>query len=177
MTERTLVLLRHAKSDWSQGVSDLSRPLGRRGRRQASQAGRWLADNLATVDLAVVSPARRARSTWELASASLGTVTPARLDDRVYAASVNDLLDVVRGLPEALETVVLVGHNPGLQELVARLTGVDVPMPTSALAVVEVSGPWSGAGRSSAALRAAGRPPARSCGGPPATAAPPEEDR
>jgi phosphohistidine phosphatase len=171
MTERTVVLLRHAKSDWSQGASDLSRPLGRRGRRQASQAARWLADNLATVDLAVVSPARRARSTWELASAPLGSAIPTRLDDRVYAASVNDLLDIVRRLPEPLETVVLVGHNPGLHELVARLTGVDVPMPTSALAVVEVSGPWSGAGHSPTVLRASGRPPG------PAATAPQEENR
>src|SRR6478735_578713 len=64
---RTLVLLRHAKSDWSTGEPDPRRPLAGRGRRQAPEAGRWLAANLDAIDLAVVSPATRARQTWELA--------------------------------------------------------------------------------------------------------------
>ena len=66
MSERTLILLRHAKSDWSGSVPDVDRPLARRGHRQAPQAGRWLADNIDSIDLAVVSPANRARRTWEL---------------------------------------------------------------------------------------------------------------
>lgn len=159
MPARTLILLRHAKSDWSGDESDLDRPLARRGQRQAPQAGRWLAANVDGIDLAVVSPAARARRTWELVSAELEAVPRTRVDDRVYAASVGGLLAVVRELPDDLDTVVLVGHNPGLEELVTELTGEWVPMPTSALAVLTLPGSWVTAVRGSAALTASGRPP------------------
>ena len=160
MAERTLVLLRHAKSDWSGDEADIDRPLARRGRRQAPEAGRWLATNLDTIDLAVVSPANRARSTWELASAELADPPPTRIDDRVYAASDDELLAVLHELPDHLETVVLVGHNPGIEELASRLTGAWTSMPTSALAVISVPGSWSTTGQHQAVLRASGRPPA-----------------
>ena len=157
--ERTLFLLRHAKSDWSGGEPDVARPLSKRGRRQAPEAGRWLAANAGGIGLAVVSPAERARSTWGLAAEQLGARPRTRIDDRVYAAGGRELLEVVRGLPDDLDTVVLVGHNPGLEDLVSLLTGEWVPMPTSALAVVAVTGSWSAAGPSSAALTTSGRPP------------------
>jgi phosphohistidine phosphatase len=159
MAERTLVLLRHAKSDWSGGEADIDRPLAKRGRRQAPDAGRWLATNLDGIDLAVISPANRARSTWELASAELAAPPPRRVDERVYAASGDELLAVVQELPDHAETVVLVGHNPGIEDLASRLTGEWPPMPTSALAVISVPGSWSSAGRQPAVLRASGRPP------------------
>ncbi|TFC51658.1 histidine phosphatase family protein [Cryobacterium sp. TMT1-21] len=159
MTERTLILLRHAKSDWSGPGSDVDRPLAGRGLHQAPSAGRWLADNVGDLDLAVVSPATRARSTWELASAELDTTPETRIDDRVYAASAGELLAVVRDLPDDVESVVLVGHNPGFEGLVSLLTGEFVPMKTSALAVIGWMGPWSAAGSVSASLRALGRPP------------------
>jgi phosphohistidine phosphatase len=159
MAERTLILLRHAKSDWSGDEADVDRPLAKRGRRQAPEAGRWLATHLDGIDLAVVSPAQRARSTWDLASAELDTPPPTRVDDRVYAASDDELLAVVRELPDDVGTVVLVGHNPGIEELASRLTGEWPPMPTSALAVITVPGSWSSAGREPAVLRASGRPP------------------
>jgi phosphohistidine phosphatase len=160
MAGRTLILLRHAKSDWSGDEADIDRPLAKRGRRQAPEAGRWLATNIDGIDLAVVSPANRARSTWELASAELTEPPPTRIDDRVYAASDDELLDVVRELPDDVETAVLVGHNPGLEELASRLTDEWTPMPTSALAVITVPGSWSSTGRQPAVLRASGRPPA-----------------
>jgi phosphohistidine phosphatase len=155
----TLILLRHGKSDWSGGEADHLRQLARRGRHQAPVAGRWLADNVGVIDLAVVSPAERTRETWRLAAAELTVPPPVREDDRVYAASAPSLLGVLRELPGELATVVLVGHNPGLEELVASLTGRTVPMPTSALAVIDLSGSWSAAGNSAAELRAQGRPP------------------
>lgn len=156
----TLVLLRHAKSDWAERVSDVARPLAKRGRRQAPEAGRWLNNGLDRIDLAVVSPATRAWSTWELASTELDLPPEARLDDRVYAASADALLALVRELPDDLGTVLLVGHNPGLEDLVTRLTDEWVPMPTSAIAVVELRGGWASAGQQQGFLRAAGRPPA-----------------
>ena len=156
----TLILLRHGKSDWSGREPDHLRPLARRGRRQVPVAGRWLADNVGFIDLAVVSPAERTRETWRLAAAELAVPPPVREDGRVYAGSAPSLLGVVRELPGELATVVLVGHNPGLEDLMVSLTGRRVPMPTSALAVIDLSGSWSAAADSSAELRAQGRPPA-----------------
>lgn len=160
MAEHRLILLRHSKSDWSGDEADIDRPLAKRGRRQAREAGQWLGTHVGTIDLAVVSTARRARATWDLVSAELGERPKTRHDDDAYAASVGELLDIVRGLGEELGTVVLVGHNPGLEGLTETLTGGWVPLPTSALAVVELGGPWRSAGRSPGVLRAAGRPPA-----------------
>jgi phosphohistidine phosphatase len=157
--ERTLILLRHAKSDWSGDEPDIDRPLADRGRRQAPEAGRWLAAHLDRIDLAVVSPANRARSTWDLAGAELDPRPETRIDDRVYAASDHELLTVLRELPDDVGTAVLVGHNPGIEDLASMLTDQEVAMPTSALAVVALTGPWSSAGQGSASLRAWGRPP------------------
>ena len=156
----TLILLRHGKSDWSGGEPDHLRPLARRGRRQVPDAGRWLADNVDVIHLAVVSPAERTRETWRLAAAELSVPPPVREDDRVYAGSARSLLGVLQDLPDEVGTVVLVGHNPGVEDLVASLTGRNVSMPTSALAVIDLPGPWPAAGSAPAELRAQGRPPA-----------------
>ena len=159
MAEHTLILLRHAKSDWSGHEGDHDRPLAKRGRRQAPEAGRWLAANVDSIDLAVVSSANRAWSTWDMASAELDEPPTTRLDEDAYGASADDLLDMVRSLDEALNTVVLVGHNPGIEELAEALTAGRVPMPTSALAIIDLNSTWDGAGRTRGFLRAAGRPP------------------
>jgi phosphohistidine phosphatase len=158
--QRTLVLLRHAKSDWSGMEADIRRPLAARGRRQAPQAGRWLDAHVDAIDLALLSPATRARQTWDLVAAELHRPPPTRVDDRVYAASERELLAVVRGLPDDSGTVVLVGHNPGIEDLASMITGQPTAMPTSALAVIAWPGSWSTAGDQPARLRASGRPPA-----------------
>jgi len=158
--ERTLIVVRHAKSDWSGGQADVDRPVAKRGRRQAPDAGRWLATSIDRIDLAVVSPARRARETWDLVSAELDVRPPTRIDDRVYGVSGGGLLRLVQELSDDVDTVVFVGHNPGVEDLVTLLTGERVSMPTSALAVITVPGSWSNAGDSAAVLTAAGRPPA-----------------
>ena len=155
-----LILLRHGKSDWSGGEPDHLRPLARRGQRQVPVAGRWIADNVGVIDLAVVSPAVRTRETWRLAAAELAAPPPIREDDRVYGGSAPSLLGVLKELPDELATVVLVGHNPGLEDLVAILTGRSAPMPTSALAVIDLSEPWSAAANNAGELRVQGRPPA-----------------
>jgi phosphohistidine phosphatase len=160
MSERTLILLRHSKSDWSGNEADVDRPLAKRGLRQASEAGRWLAHNIDDINLVVVSPAKRARSTWELASAELGNRPQTWIDDRAYAASATQLLGVLHAVPDHVHTVILVGHSPGIEDLAALLTGEQVSMPTSALAVMGLAGSWLTAGQSSAVLRASGRPPA-----------------
>ena len=157
MTTRTLVVLRHAKSDWTGDEPDRDRPLAKRGRRQAPEAGAWISANVGHLDLAVVSPAVRTRSTWELASAELDHQPELRIDERVYAAWGRELRGLVDELPEEATTVVLVGHNPGVEDLVQELTGAYVAMPTSAIAVLT----WDGscADGEDAQLVAAGRPP------------------
>jgi phosphohistidine phosphatase len=159
MREHTLILLRHAKSDWSGGEADIDRPLAKRGKRQAPEAGQWLAGSVERIDLAVVSPAERARTTWKLASAELPSPPRVQVDDRVHAASTGELLDVVRDLPEDAGTVVMVGHNPGMEDLLTLLTGEWTSMPTSALAMLRLAGEWTSAGRGTATVLAAGRPP------------------
>lgn len=159
LVAHTLVLVRHAKSDWSGDHPDHERPVGPRGRRQAPESGRWLAEHLPAIDLAVVSPARRARTTWELVAGELPLAPPVRVEDDVYSFGAGPLLAVVRRLPGEVATVALVGHNPALEELVEELTGEWVAMPTSALAVLELPGAWADAGGGTARLLAAGRPP------------------
>lgn len=161
MSGRTLILLRHAKSDWSGEVADIDRPLAGRGRRQAPRAGLWLAHNIDRVDLAVVSPSNRTRSTWDLAAAEFDNPPPVRPDDGVYAASASELLGVVRALPDDAATVVLVGHNPGLEDFIAFLTGKRISLPTSAIAVIGLNGSWSTTGPLTGTLRTSGRPPAK----------------
>ena len=156
---RLLILLRHAKSDWSGDESDFYRPLAKRGRRQAPEAGRWLAEYVDRIDLAVVSPATRTQQTWQLASAELPSPPPARDEPRAYAASETALLDLVRELPDEVRTVVLVAHNPGLDDLATTLAGQWVDMTTSALALFASTEPWASFGASTTELLASGRPP------------------
>ncbi|MEV6833663.1 histidine phosphatase family protein [Streptomyces sp. NPDC051133] len=148
---RRLVVLRHAKSAWPEGVEDHRRPLAPRGLKDAPAAGRALAEADSLPDLALCSTAVRARQTWQLASAEWGTPPSVRYDHRLYAAGVPALLEVVRETPPEVETLLLVGHNPGLEELVLELAGdglddtldrVRTKFPTSALAVLT----WRGTG-------------------------------
>ncbi|MFF1294358.1 MULTISPECIES: SixA phosphatase family protein [unclassified Streptomyces] len=148
---RRLVVLRHAKSAWPEGVPDHRRPLAPRGRRDAPAAGRALVEADFLPDLALCSTAVRARQTWDLASAQWGTPPPVRHDERLYGADAAELLDVVHEVPAEVETLLLVGHNPGLEELVLGLAGdglddtlerVHVKFPTSAIAVLT----WRGTG-------------------------------
>ncbi len=155
---RRLVLLRHAKSDWPEGVTDHDRPLATRGRRDAPLVGRWLARSGYLADAVVCSTAHRARQTWELAAAGLPAPPAARLDPRVYEATVLGLLMLVRELPDGIATVAIVGHNPGLAELAVGLAAPPpqppVSFPTAAVAVLGLSGPWSLAGPGEARLLA-----------------------
>ncbi|WP_399882493.1 SixA phosphatase family protein [Streptomyces sp. BBFR51] len=142
---RRLVVLRHAKSARPEGVADHDRPLAPRGLRDAPAAGHALAEADWLPDLALVSTAVRARQTWELASAQWGTPPPVRFDTRLYGAGAPGLLEVVREAPAEAGTLLLVGHNPGLEELVLALAGdalddalerIRVKYPTSAIAVL-----------------------------------------
>jgi phosphohistidine phosphatase len=142
---RTLILLRHAKSAWPPETPDALRPLAERGRRDAPAVGQWLRAHINTIDLVVCSPAVRAAQTWELAAAQLATTPSFRDEERIYAASAAELLAVVRELPERASTAALVGHNPGLEDLLALLTGAEEPLKTSAIAVITTPVGWESA--------------------------------
>jgi phosphohistidine phosphatase len=152
-TQRQLVLLRHAKAAWPEGVPDVRRPLTDRGRRDAAAAGRRLRAHVADLAAVACSPATRTRQTWELVSAELTDPPHAAFDDRIYAASPGELLTVVHDLPDTAPSALLIGHNPGLEQLVGLLAGREQAMSTAALAVLTWDGGWAEAGAGVAQLR------------------------
>jgi phosphohistidine phosphatase len=153
VSEHVLALLRHAKSDWPDGVVDLRRPLGERGRRDAPVAGQVLRERVGTPDLVLVSPAERTRQTWELAQDAFDRPPPREVAVEIYDASVEDLLLLIRAQDESVTTLVLVGHNPGTEELAWALSdgsgdpdasaAMSVKFPTSGLAVLTSQRPWA----------------------------------
>ena len=155
--DRTLVLLRHAKSAWPD-VPDHERPLAGRGRKDAPVMGRWLRAAGHVPDRVLCSTARRARETWELAQPALGASPPVSFEDQVYGASAQQLLELVHQAPRAATTLLIVGHDPGIPGLAFMLAGPAAPgshavprstvdrmrakFPTAAVAVLELTGNW-----------------------------------
>ncbi|MHB1431629.1 MAG: SixA phosphatase family protein [Streptosporangiaceae bacterium] len=164
----TLVLLRHAKSAWPEGVPDHDRPLAGRGRRDAPAAGQWLRRAGHIPDLVLCSTAARARQTWQLAEDEIGARPPVTFEAEVYGATADSLLDLIRRLPAAARTVVVVGHDPALPDLalaladgpdgqpppaaVADADRIRVKFPTAAMAILEIDGGWAAAGPGGARL-------------------------
>jgi len=148
---RELLILRHAKSDWGSGAqSDFDRPLSRRGKRDAPKVGAWLYREGLVPDYVVSSPAERARQTTLKVCKAL-EIGKKRVvwDPDLYEASVPRMLDALSRCPSDAETVLLVGHNPGLEELVQHLVGDDLEppgdgklMPTATLVRLEMPGDW-----------------------------------
>lgn len=148
---RELLILRHAKSDWkSDAATDFERPLAKRGKKDAPRIGAWLYREGLTPDAVVSSPAERARETTLKVCKGLDFKKKAiAWDDAVYAAELADLLAVLARCPADAGTVLLIGHNPGLEELVRHLTGGDHDepddgklLPTSAIARLEMPDDW-----------------------------------
>lgn len=136
---KTLLILRHAKSSWKdEDLPDHERPLNRRGQADAPQVGSYLRQQGLLPDLILCSTAKRARATAELMSEALGYRGELRLAPEFYAAPPEAYLQALAGLPDDEAMVMVVGHNPGLEELVHRLTGEYQPMPTAALAQVQL---------------------------------------
>jgi len=143
-TTRRLILLRHAKSDWPD-VPDHDRPLAKRGRRDAPRIGRWLRDRGYVPDTVICSTARRTRQTWDLVAPELNGSPKVQFEDRAYAASPQTLLYLCRGLPGPCRTALLIGHNPGIEELADTLAAPGTSglrFPTAAVAVFGVAGEW-----------------------------------
>jgi phosphohistidine phosphatase len=156
-----LLLLRHGKSAWPDGLDDLERPLAQRGREAAQRMGVYLAEEGLAPDLALVSPARRTEETWRLAAPALAGV-PARSEPRIYEAPPERLLTVVRNVEPSVGTLLLVGHNPGLEELLRLLLPAEeryaharlkAKFPTASLAAVNLAAPsWGAVARGSGSL-------------------------
>jgi phosphohistidine phosphatase len=148
-TVRTLLVLRHSKSAYPDGVVDIDRPLAPRGTRDAVAAGQWLRDQALAPDLVICSVAERARQTWEVISDQLGAANPGndvvRYDPRLYTADAGDLTGIIRETPAEVGILALVGHNPAAAELVMALTTErQLSFPTSALAAIEFRRGWAG---------------------------------
>ena len=138
-TTKTLLLLRHAKSSWKdETLPDFERPLNTRGRRAAEIIGRYLRTQKVLPDLIVSSPAFRARETIEIVIKASRVRSELRYDERIYEASPRRLLEVINEIEDERKTVLLVGHNPGMEQLLELLTGEVQVMPTAALASIAV---------------------------------------
>jgi phosphohistidine phosphatase len=144
---RRLMLLRHAKSDWSApGRPDRERVLSSRGERAAPLMGRYLAEQGLVPQHAIVSGSQRTRQTWQLLGDTITGASGVTFDDRIYEAAPADILDAIADAPAAAETLLVVGHNPGLQSLAIGLMGsgsgkarrmLTEKFPTAGLAVLD----------------------------------------
>lgn len=160
---RTLFLLRHAKSSWDDpALDDFDRPLSERGRRDAPVMAGEMNRRGWFPQRALVSPALRARRTWALADECLPTACETVYEEAIYEASPQAILTAIRGTPGGVTSLVVVGHNPGLEELAALLAGpgsdadalsrLKQKFPTAALARFEVPATWDALGQHAARL-------------------------
>ncbi|MEO8494953.1 MAG: histidine phosphatase family protein [Planctomycetota bacterium] len=135
---KTLLLLRHAKSSWNDpGMTDHDRPLNERGKQDAPRIGQLLSDQGLQPDLILSSTAKRARSTAKRIVDGGGFSCSPQLLDTLYLASADTYIEVLRRQPIECARILVVGHNPGLEELVTVLTGRSLALPTAALVQVE----------------------------------------
>lgn len=149
----TVALLRHGKSAYPPDVADHARPLAERGIRDAAEAGRLLRQRVGVPDLVLVSSSTRTRQTWDQVEPAFDHPPHHLVEPRIYDASVDDLLLLLREVEERCRTVVVIGHNPGLEELAFTLSGdtsdagavagMSMKFPTCALAVLTVDRPWA----------------------------------
>lgn len=163
---RELILLRHGKSNWNIEADDFDRPLKKRGIRAARKVGNWLYKQNLVPDVIISSPAERAISTAENTCETMGVDSQIiHLDKRLYEAEVDDLLTVLAELPGSASRVLLVGHNPGLEELLIFLSSKKVKisddkkiLPTATLARLVISPGWGELKKKSAKLIEVKRP-------------------
>lgn len=134
---KTLILLRHGKAQPDEPEGDHARVLTKRGRRQAAAIGSYIGREIGIPDAIITSDAARAEITAELAAEAMGYVGDLTLVPHLYAADVNTLLAAIRSILESVDTALVVGHNPGFEEVAAALAGIDeddVLLPTAAFA-------------------------------------------
>ena len=163
---RELLVLRHGKSDWVAGVPDFERPLAPRGRKAAKRIGRRLREQALLPDLVVSSPATRARQTAERVCRFAGLEASCiEWEPAIYEAELDTLLQVLSLVPARAARVMIIGHNPGFEELVRYLGADSVAqwddenlMPTAALARLAMPVSWADLGPGSARCVSLTRP-------------------
>jgi len=145
---KTLYLLRHAKSSWKdETLSDIERPLNGRGRKAAQAIGDFLKREKIIPDLVLSSSAVRARQTTDLLLKAANISTDLRFDERIYEAGSERLLQVIEQVEKSKKSVLLVGHNPGLEEFLYVLTGATDTMPTGTLSKIALgTSSWAAIG-------------------------------
>jgi len=137
---KTLLLLRHAKSSKDDpALRDFDRPLNDRGKDDAKLIGRFMRERSISPDLLISSPAKRAQQTAELVMKAAGLTINVAFDERIYEADVHRLLVVVSQIEPSGNVVLLVGHNPGYEDLVEVLTGRTTRLPTASLAQIDLT--------------------------------------
>ena len=139
-TMKTLLIMRHAKSDYPPGISDdFDRPLNKRGRADLPRIARLLAAYGPHPEVVLASAARRAHQTATGLVESLGLpASVLHLDDALYLSSPSTLTQAAAGLPDSAQTGLIIAHNPGLEEWIRELTGAHIHLPTAGLAAVEL---------------------------------------
>ena len=163
---RELLLLRHGKSDWSQDTDDFQRPLKDRGKRGAQRMGVWLLRQGLQPDYIIASPAARAIETARKLCKTMGVdARQIKQEKRIYAASLSDLLQALGECPNKASRVLLVGHNPGLEQLRVYLSAESIPLPsdgnllpTATLARLILPDDWQELQAQSAQLQSITRP-------------------
>jgi len=157
---KTLLLLRHAKAEnAAPGSSDINRALNERGKKEAQAIGTFIRKQNLTFDLVLCSPAVRARETAELVLAAAEVTANVRYDQRIYEAGPRQLLEVISEVVEDKSGVLLVGHNPVMEELLRALTGAGEPMATGTLARIDFDfDQWSRVTEDTGALKCIVRP-------------------
>jgi phosphohistidine phosphatase len=159
---RELLLLRHAKSSWDDpSLDDHDRPLARRGRRAADALRQHLSSHGVAPDLILCSTARRTVETWERIAPGMADATRIEIDHRLYGADAADLRARLHEVEPGARRVMVIAHNPGVQDLVLELVGtgderqrarMERKYPTGALATLAVAGPWATIGAGVAEL-------------------------
>ncbi len=141
----TLYLLRHAKSSWdNESKLDFERPLANRGRKAAALIGELIQEKGIDFDLVLVSTAVRTRETIELIKERAKFRGEIRYDERIYEATVSQLLEIISQIDNDRQNLLLVGHNPGIEELLALLTGEQQSMTTANFAKIKIEATkWS----------------------------------
>lgn len=151
---KALFLLRHARAENAvSGLSDLARELHERGREQAQAVGTFIKERHLKFDRVVASPAVRARQTSDLVRAAAGLSGSVSYDKRIYEAGPLRLLEVVSEFQNGVSAALLVGHNPGMEELLKLLTDRAEHMGTATLARIDLAGEWSEVGECEASLQ------------------------
>lgn len=147
---KELLLLRHGKSDWNTDTTDFDRPLNKRGASNALQMGKWLAKQKLEPDLIICSPALRALTTAQIICEAMELpVQTIQTEKSIYEASVSDLHRVLLTIPDSIQRLLLVGHNPGFEYLLRDLApNISIPdgsnlMPTATLAYLQLDPQWS----------------------------------